>query len=80
MVVRNKSILNDTKAVKNKAAPPFREAEFDVMYGRGISREGESCLIWQKLDVVQKGGSWFSYGETRLGQGRDNVKEFLLAR
>jgi recombination protein RecA len=63
--------------VKNKIAPPFKEAEFDIMYGEGISRVGELIDLAVKADVVQKSGAWFNYGDTRLGQGRDNVKELL---
>ncbi len=65
------------KVVKNKVAPPFKEASFDMMYGEGISRTGEVLDIAVDLDIVKKGGSWFSYGDRKLGQGRDNVKELL---
>ena len=65
------------KVVKNKVAPPFKEAEFDIMYGQGVSRVGEILDLGAKLDIVQKSGAWFNYGEIRLGQGRDNAKEYL---
>jgi len=65
------------KIVKNKLAPPFKKAEFDIMYGEGISRTGEIIDLGVDLNVIKKSGSWFSYGETKLGQGREGVKQIL---
>lgn len=65
------------KVVKNKVAPPFKQAEFDIMYGQGISREGELLDLGLELGIISKSGSWFGYNNERLGQGRENAKEFL---
>ncbi|MCX7779351.1 MAG: recombinase RecA [Negativicutes bacterium] len=75
----NEVIGNRTrvKVVKNKVAPPFKQADFDIMYGEGISREGSIVDIGVELDIITKSGAWYSYGDNRLGQGRENVKEFL---
>ena len=70
---------NDTrvKVVNNKVAPPFKQVEFDIMYGAGISREGEIIDLGVKAGVVDKAGAWYSYNGNRIGQGKDNVREFL---
>ncbi len=65
------------KVVKNKLAPPFRQAEFDILYGEGISREGEIIDLGVKHNIVDKSGAWYSYGGTRIGQGKDNARAFL---
>ena len=75
-------IGNETKVkvVKNKVAPPFRAAEFDILYGEGISREGEILDLGASSNVVEKSGAWYSYGGERIGQGKDNAREFLRER
>ena len=76
---RDEVIGNETrvKVVKNKVAPPFKQVQFDILYGEGISREGELIDLGVKYGVVEKSGAWYSYGGDRIGQGRDNVREFL---
>ncbi|HSF95689.1 MAG TPA: recombinase RecA [Thermohalobaculum sp.] len=76
---RDEVVGNTTrvKVVKNKVAPPFRQVEFDIMYGEGISKTGELVDLGVKAGVVEKSGAWFSYGDQRIGQGRENAKQFL---
>jgi recombination protein RecA len=76
---RDEVVGNQTrvKVVKNKVAPPFKQVEFDIMYGEGVSKMGEILDLGVKADVVEKSGSWFSYNSERIGQGRENAKQFL---
>jgi recombination protein RecA len=76
---RDEVVGNQTrvKVVKNKMAPPFKMVEFDIMYGEGVSKMGEIIDLGVKAGLVEKSGSWFSYNSTRIGQGRENAKQFL---
>ena len=77
---REEVIGNSTrvKVVKNKVSPPFKQVEFDIMYGEGISKVGEIIDLGIKFDIIEKSGAWFSYGDERIGQGRENAKKFLI--
>ena len=66
------------KVVKNKVSPPFKQVEFDIMYGEGISKSGEIVDLGVKFGIIDKSGAWFSYGDERIGQGRENAKKFLV--
>jgi recombination protein RecA len=71
--------MTRVKVVKNKVAPPFREAEFEIMYGQGISREGEIIELGSSLGIIEKSGAWYAYKGSRIGQGKDNARSYLLA-
>src|SRR5436190_16804985 len=72
--------MTRVKVVKNKVAPPFREAEFEIMYGQGISRDGEVIELGSQQGIIEKSGAWYAYKGSRIGQGKDNAREFLKAR
>ena len=71
--------MTRVKVVKNKVAPPFREAEFEIMYGQGISREGEIIELGSSLGIIEKSGAWYAYKGNRIGQGKDNARAYLQA-